>query len=136
MTPATMRAELVSLRRRVEALEKSLASPVAEVATGVSVADIVDVTAAVFGVPVAAVMSARRARECVVPRQVAMHLAVELLNLSTTAVGRRFSRDHSTVLYAHRSIAARCQREPLLAMRVQRARLAITTNPSMKDAAA
>jgi chromosomal replication initiator protein len=38
------------------------------------------------------------------PRQIAMYLARVLVGESSTAVGREFGRDHSTVLYAERKI--------------------------------
>jgi len=48
--------------------------------------------------------SARRARSVARPRQMAMYLAKQLTTLSLPDIGRRFDRDHSTVLYGVRQI--------------------------------
>ena len=48
--------------------------------------------------------SPRRARAVARPRQVAMYLAKQLTSLSLPDIGRKFGRDHSTVLYGVRKI--------------------------------
>ncbi len=48
--------------------------------------------------------SRRRARAVARPRQVAMYLAKQLTALSLPDIGRKFDRDHSTVLYGVRRI--------------------------------
>lgn len=48
--------------------------------------------------------SPRRARSVARPRQVAMYLAKQITSLSLPDIGRKFSRDHSTVLYGVRKI--------------------------------
>ncbi len=48
--------------------------------------------------------SPRRARSVARPRQVAMYLAKQLTSLSLPDIGRKFGRDHSTVLYGVRKI--------------------------------
>ncbi len=54
-----------------------------------------------FGVPVEALLSRRRTREVTVPRQVAMYLMRELLDLPLTQIGHHFGgRDHSTVIHS------------------------------------
>jgi chromosomal replication initiator protein len=57
--------------------------------------------AAEFGVSVDGLSSKRRTKELTVPRQVAMYLIRELLDLSLVEVGNLFGgRDHSTVIHA------------------------------------
>jgi chromosomal replication initiator protein len=52
--------------------------------------------------------SAKRARQVVYARQVAMYLCRELTDLSLPAIGQQFGgRDHTTVLHAHRQMRAR-----------------------------
>lgn len=54
-----------------------------------------------WGVSVDALTSSRRTKELTVPRQVAMHMIRELLDLPLTEIGRFFGgRDHSTVIHA------------------------------------
>ena len=49
--------------------------------------------------------SARRSRQVVYARQVAMYLCRELTDHSLPAIARRFGgRDHTTVLHAHRKV--------------------------------
>jgi len=54
-----------------------------------------------WGVPVDGLVSKRRTKELTVPRQVAMYLIRELLDLSLIEIGRLFGgRDHSTVIHS------------------------------------
>ena len=54
-----------------------------------------------FGVGVDALTSRRRTREVTVPRQIAMYLMRELLDLPLTQIGDHFGgRDHSTVIHS------------------------------------
>jgi len=58
-----------------------------------------------YGLPVIEMKSARRAREVVRPRQVAMYLARQLTLQSHPVIGQRFgNRDHTTVIHAVRQI--------------------------------
>ncbi len=57
-----------------------------------------------YNVRLAELDSPRRARSVARPRQVAMYLAKQLTQLSLPDIGRRFGRDHSTVLYGIRKI--------------------------------
>jgi chromosomal replication initiator protein len=51
-----------------------------------------------FDMPVSEIMSKRRGRG-MRPRQIAMYLARELTPCSFPEIGRRFNRDHSTVMH-------------------------------------
>lgn len=89
-----------------------------------SVAEIIDLVCIEFGVGKTDLLSQRRTRPLVMPRQIAMGLAKRLTFLSLPEIGRRFAgRDHTTVLHA----ARRC--EPLMAA-VERE---IGENPSLGD---
>jgi chromosomal replication initiator protein len=51
------------------------------------------------------ITSARRSRQVVYARQVAMYLCRELTDHSLPAIAQRFGgRDHTTVLHAHRKV--------------------------------
>jgi chromosomal replication initiator protein len=73
------------------------------------------------------VLSARRSREIVRPRQVSMYLARQLTKLSFEKIGKYFGgRDHKTVQYACKKVEIEMQTDPTLngAVRQMRAELA------------
>ncbi|VIO73860.1 helix-turn-helix domain-containing protein [Bradyrhizobium ivorense] len=60
-----------------------------------------------YGRTVGDILSPRRAKDLIMPRQVAMYLAKELTLKSLTEIAHRFARsDHTTILWAHRKIEA------------------------------
>lgn len=71
----------------------------------IKIEDILKVISRHFNVGRTDLLSARRAREVVMPRQIGMYLAKKLTARSLPEIGRRFGgRDHSTVLHAVRKI--------------------------------
>jgi chromosomal replication initiator protein len=71
----------------------------------VKIEDIQRIVAKHFNVSKADLLSARRTRTVVRPRQIAMYLAKTLTPRSLPEIGRRFgNRDHTTVLHAVRKI--------------------------------
>ena len=50
--------------------------------------------------------SKRRSRDVTIPRQIAMYLCREMTESSLDRIGKSFSRDHSTVIHAHKEIAS------------------------------
>jgi chromosomal replication initiator protein len=68
-----------------------------------------------YGIRIADMHSARRARAVARPRQVAMYLAKQLTPRSLPEIGRKFGgRDHTTVMYAIRKIEDLRTTEPLI----------------------
>ena len=63
--------------------------------------------------------SPRRARSVARPRQVAMYLAKQLTSLSLPDIGRKFGRDHSTVLHGVRKIEGLMKDDKALAEEVE-----------------
>lgn len=62
---------------------------------------ILNVTADYYHLDRAEILSQRRNREIALPRQIAMYLCREMLNMSTTRIGNEFGgRDHTTVMHA------------------------------------
>ncbi|MGJ4954605.1 helix-turn-helix domain-containing protein [Bradyrhizobium sp. HKCCYLRH2015] len=57
-----------------------------------------------FGLRLLDMVSPRRSAAVAWPRQIAMYLACELTPHSMPTIGRSFSRDHTTVLYASRLV--------------------------------
>ncbi|MFO1032839.1 MAG: chromosomal replication initiator protein DnaA [Hyphomicrobiales bacterium] len=71
----------------------------------IKIDDILKVVGLHYNVSKNDLLSPRRARSVVVPRQVGMYLAKKLTSRSLPEIGRRFGgRDHSTVLHAVRKI--------------------------------
>lgn len=76
-----------------------------------------------FSVNYADLLSARRTKNIIIPRQVAMYLCKELTPSSLPAIGRAFSdRDHTTVLHAVRKIKLLILSNPNLAATIAKIR--------------
>jgi chromosomal replication initiator protein len=85
----------------------------------VKIEDILKVVGRHYNVARADLLSARRARAVVVPRQIGMYLAKKLTPRSLPEIGRRFGgRDHSTVLHAVRKIEDQMRTDDRLAREV------------------
>lgn len=65
-------------------------------------------------VSVADMVSERQTADICRPRQIAMYLARCVTTLSSTAIGRKFDRDHSTVILSVKKIEARRRHDPAL----------------------
>jgi chromosomal replication initiator protein len=80
-----------------------------------------------FHVPTADLMSARRTRAVLLPRQVSMYLSRQMTTLSLHEIGACFGgRDHTTVLHACRKVAEALARDNLLAGTVRQLQAALT----------
>jgi chromosomal replication initiator protein len=67
--------------------------------------DILKIVARHYKVPRTDLLSSRRSRDVVRPRQIAMYLAKSLTSRSLPEIGRRFGgRDHTTVLHSVRKV--------------------------------
>jgi chromosomal replication initiator protein len=64
-----------------------------------------------YGIRVEDILSKAQSRECVVPRQVAMHLCRQELKLPYTKIGHLFSRDHSTVMSSCRQVKKKMDKQ-------------------------
>lgn len=85
----------------------------------VRVDDILRIVGRHFNVTRADLLSPRRARAVVRPRQIGMYLAKKLTSRSLPEIGRRFgNRDHSTVLHAVRKVEELMQADDKLAREV------------------
>ena len=73
-----------------------------------------------WGVTSAGLLSKRRTKDLTVPRQVAMYLIKELLDLPLVKIGYLFGgRDHSTVIHSIRKVEETIAAEPPFKRRVQ-----------------
>jgi Bacterial dnaA protein helix-turn-helix len=113
--PAAAAGWLAELIEFNELLRRLFIGP-AENATTLAGQRIRDVVAAHFGITVAEIAGESSARRCARPRQIAMYICARQAGLSLLRIGRIFgSRDHTTVLYAVRSVAQRKDEDPALA---------------------
>ena len=86
----------------------------------VKIDDILRVVMKHFGVNRGDLLSSRRNRSIVRPRQIGMYLAKSLTSRSLPEIGRRFGgRDHTTVLHAIRKIESLLQEDPGLKEEVE-----------------
>ena len=82
-----------------------------------------EATVAEFGITREALLAYDRRPAIAFARQVAMYLARELTQETLPTIGRRFGgRNHSTVLHAHKKIAADLQHDARVVDKVQRLR--------------
>jgi len=85
----------------------------------IKIDDILKVVGRHYNVARTDLLSPRRARTVVVPRQVGMYLAKKMTSRSLPEIGRRFGgRDHSTVLHAVRKIEDQIKTDDRLAREV------------------
>ncbi|PHR56926.1 MAG: chromosomal replication initiator protein DnaA [Robiginitomaculum sp.] len=93
----------------------------------VSVADIQKGTASWFGLSKEDLLSRRKTRNIVRPRQIAMYLAKQLTSSSLPMIGQRFDgRDHTTVIHAVKTINRLIDDDPLFANEVEGLRRSLT----------
>ena len=84
---------------------------------------LIERVARAFGVSVKELMSPSRLAMARLPRQVAMTLTRERLQLSLPKIGQVFGgRDHTTVLHACRAVATKCEHDPAFAQLVEQLR--------------
>ncbi len=95
----------ISVPMAQKALQGTLAPEEAESGPQVTPQRIQDVVAVKWGVSTSGLASKRRTKDLTVPRQVAMYLIRELLDLSLVQIGYLFGgRDHSTVIHSVRKV--------------------------------
>ncbi len=84
-------------------------------------------TARHWGVTADALASKRRNKEVIVPRQVAMYLIRELLDLPLVDIGKVFGgRDHSTVIHSIQKVEREMGEDPAFRERVHAVRVELT----------
>ena len=90
-----------------------------------------DEVAEAWGATTKALVSRRRSRNIVIPRQVAMFLMRELLDLPLVQIGRYFGdRDHSTVIHSIRKVERQLGEDVALQNRVDSLRKRLSAIPA------
>ena len=98
-------AELVGRDITLETAQDLLRDLIRANERRVSIDEIQKRVAEHFGIRLAELMSARRARAVARPRQVAMYLSKQLTSASLPGIGKKFGgRDHTTVMHAVKKI--------------------------------
>jgi len=108
-------ASLTAVPLTVDSARETLRDLIAkeEASTPVSLEKIQDIVARHYHMDVQDMKSRRRTDAIAFPRQIAMYLARELTDLSTTHIGDAFGgKDHTTVMHATNKIKARLESDP------------------------
>jgi chromosomal replication initiator protein len=90
----------------VAAVLGRLPSPSSHPPRAATLEAIQDAAAAAFNLSRERLLARDRSPKVALARQIAMYLARELTDVSLPEIGRGFGRDHSTVIHAHKRIAA------------------------------
>ena len=85
----------------------------------ITVAKIQRLVADYYNIRVEDLTGRTRERICSYPRMMAMFLAREITRKSSTEIGMRFHRDHSTVLYAERQIKEKRRADPVCQQEIE-----------------
>lgn len=99
-------AELIQKEITIEVAQKCIQTITGQPQfTNITIETIQRVTAEIFNVTVKDLKDKRKTQAIVLPRQVAMYVAQQLTELSTTEIGLEFGgRDHTTVMHAIKKI--------------------------------
>jgi chromosomal replication initiator protein len=101
------------------ALQGVLGSQPREGASQISPQKVLESVAAQWGVDPPGLASKRRTKDLTLPRQVAMYLIRELLDLPLVQIGSHFGgRDHSTVIHSIRKVEEMMAEDPTFQRRV------------------
>jgi chromosomal replication initiator protein len=74
-----------------------------------------------FNISFSDMKSKKRAKNIALPRQIAMYLARNFTEYSTTEIGNEFGgKDHSTVIHAVTKIGKKCDSEEAFKSRIDR----------------
>jgi chromosomal replication initiator protein len=96
-----------------------------------SISTIQEAVCSVLGVSSRDVLSTKRTARVTRARQLAIYLARDLTSLSLADIARAFGRDHTTVLYAIRTVSTRLRTEPETADALHRARQLLDPHRSL-----
>jgi len=100
----------ISLEQSHEILKDIIGSK----ANNLNVDIIVEETAKFFGINKELIFSGKRVREQVVPRHVSMYLCTEFLRIPLKEIGKRYGKDHSTIIHAKKKILKMIEQDPQL----------------------
>lgn len=99
----------------IEKTMRALTKPVTDSQVLVAVAEI-------YGVSMEDLTSRSRRKEVVEPRQVAMFLLRDMLDLSYPTIGEKLGRDHTTAIHSYEKINLEADRNAILSQKIFRVR--------------
>lgn len=100
----------------------------------IRVADIIDFVADATGVDARHIRGPSQERRHSWPRQVAMALALNVTKRQITQIASVFGRDHTTLLWARKSVRARCEASPAFAIEFENMRLTLAVHAAQRVA--
>ena len=87
----------------------------------ISIESILAIVSRRFNVTISQLLSKRRQRNLVVPRQIAIYLSRKLTNISLSEIGGYIGgRDHSTIIHADNKISKILQKDKNLQLTIQK----------------
>jgi chromosomal replication initiator protein len=116
---SSLKNQEVSVPLARAALQGVLGSKVQDITPGITPERIQEAVAKQWNVEASGLSSKRRTKDLTVPRQVAMYLMRELLNLPLVQIGGFFGgRDHSTVIHSIRKVEENLTASPAFERRI------------------
>jgi hypothetical protein len=94
--------------------------------TGISIPEIQRAVAKDYNIQLAYMLSHRHQAVIVRPRQVAMYLSDEMTTATLPMIGRKFGRDHTTIMHGVRKIRRLCTEDAVLCARIESIKTLIT----------
>ena len=124
---SSLRNQEISVSLARAALQGVLGAKPTDGAPNVTPERIQEAVAKQWGVPSSGLASKRRTKDLTVPRQVAMYLIRELLDLPLVQIGYLFGgRDHSTVIHSIKKVEEKLETTPPFERRVQALRVELS----------
>ena len=133
MAVSSLLSEPLSMPVVRRALGPGGVAAVRSVADAPTLEAIQDAVCAVDGLTREELLSPRRSTRIARSRQLAMYVARELTSLSLAEIARGFNRDHSTVLYAIRTVSSRLEPGSQTAETLHKVRCALGRDESGAD---
>jgi chromosomal replication initiator protein len=120
---SSLKNQDISLEMAKNALQGVLGTSRSGGVPSITTGRIQETVATQWGVPTTALSSKRRTKDLTVPRQVAMYLIREFLELPLVKIGQVFGgRDHSTVIHSIRKVEEAMAGDPAFKRKVEAAR--------------
>ncbi len=91
----------ISIEMASQLLRDSISSPKQ---SNLSIDTIIKVIAEEYGISSSDIKGKKRTKNIIMPRQIAMYIAREITEFSTTEIGAEFGRDHTTVVHSCQKI--------------------------------
>lgn len=88
----------------IENAQKELKSFITTDSTEITPQLIIETVADYYNVEMDQMISTKRSQGIVIPRQIAMYICSQITDLTTTAIGSQFGKNHSTVIHSNKKV--------------------------------